>query len=688
MERNQNPWLTELLSWHGHDRGGVRVPFHPTMGRPLGDVIDTPLLDKIRRLALDLVADVPESPRWIFLIGGPGNGKSEAVEAFIRELDRAADSGGILSSLLSPMFVGEAIAPRRVQITQDELRGTLLENTVRGLTIIQDASAVDGPAHVAEEVLIEELAELVTSPTGQESVFMCCANRGLIARARSAIREQERYDWLNVDEVTELLTQLLTATGLGPEALATDRPGCWPLETDSRFAAWPLDLDSIISSGGDDSPFQRMIQVAVDPERWSGQGSCGDCDSRGLCPFYANAQMLHTMEAQCRLLTMLRHSEIATGQRWNFRDSFSLCAEIIVGQRDDFDSGDSSPCQWVHTRADEIRYGSQASSKLAAAWDLTFHLYSQALFPEWPNSLDDLDQSTIATSELTRIALESISQRQRTSGAQIRSILVGGFSKRLDPALATPSDNESLIRLVEDEFGQSIWQGHETLKHKLNPIVRQLLELMVKAEEDWTEFARESRQIASIRESLRVISSVLCKRYLGVYEGEYLNQRELTEYEDMLSDQDRLRDLVPALRQILAPADKFGASLIGVFGQPPTEASKDVQVVHALGSVVPRHAAESTQGRPGHEVPWIEVQEHHVPLTFDLFEALRAHEAGAQLASFAPHTRAALDKVRIAIGGTSARNREGMLGGEVTIRLGSFGSLRLDANGSVTFAES
>ena len=54
MPRNVNPWVSELLSWHGHDRGGVRVPFHGTMGKPLGHVVETSLIAKIKRLAMDL----------------------------------------------------------------------------------------------------------------------------------------------------------------------------------------------------------------------------------------------------------------------------------------------------------------------------------------------------------------------------------------------------------------------------------------------------------------------------------------------------------------------------------------------------------------------------------------------------------------------------------------------------------
>ncbi len=242
MPRNYNPWVSELLTWHGHDRGGVRVPFQSAMGNPLGSIIHTPLIERLEGLAAALVNGTPDTPRWIFLIGGPGNGKSEAVEAFVRELDKLAGTGGELIGLVTRKFNPDPVMPRRVEVLGSEIKGSAFQENLRRLIIIQDASAVDAPDQNAEETLIEDLADVITAPEGQERVFICCANRGLVDRARSAIQERPSFEWLSGSPISDILTQLLTATGLGPDALAVDRPKCWPLERDSRFAAWPLDL--------------------------------------------------------------------------------------------------------------------------------------------------------------------------------------------------------------------------------------------------------------------------------------------------------------------------------------------------------------------------------------------------------------------------------------------------------------
>ncbi len=106
MPRNLNPWVPELLSWHGHERGGVRVPFDETSGNPLrgsggenDGIIQTPLMLKLAALAVSVAAG-ELGPRLIFLVGGPGNGKSEAVQSFVQALDHGLGCGGSLVAAL------------------------------------------------------------------------------------------------------------------------------------------------------------------------------------------------------------------------------------------------------------------------------------------------------------------------------------------------------------------------------------------------------------------------------------------------------------------------------------------------------------------------------------------------------------------------------------------------------------
>jgi hypothetical protein len=87
MPANLNPQVVDLLSWHGHSAGGVHVPFQ-ARPNPVGQVIETALVRRLRTLAGEITANATSKPRWIFLVGGPGNGKSETVQDFLRAYKR------------------------------------------------------------------------------------------------------------------------------------------------------------------------------------------------------------------------------------------------------------------------------------------------------------------------------------------------------------------------------------------------------------------------------------------------------------------------------------------------------------------------------------------------------------------------------------------------------------------------
>lgn len=691
MPRNTNPWLLDLLAWHGHERGGVRVPFHAELGKPLGVTVETPLIVKLRGLAHSIASEQTGTPRWLFLVGGPGNGKSEAVEAFIEQLDEESQADGQLKTLIASKFQREPVTPRRITVNSNELldKEPILQRTIRRLILIQDASAVDLPDGNAEQQLIDDLADLITSPCGQEPIFVCCANRGLLARALSAIRSAPNHQWMNIPAVTELLSNLLTATGLGPDALSTDRPDCWPLAYDQRFAAWPLDLDTIVRSEDGPSPFETMLDSAIKQNRWDSEGNCSNCSSKPLCPFYTNSANLRQEDHRGNLLRLLRHGELAVGQRWNFRDAFSLCAELLVGQRQDFVStdGQTHPCNWVHERVDEITLGEQKPAKMKAAWELTTHMYQQALFPVWPDPEYGLDMRFVGRSPLDQAIVQVFNEKRRLEGTQVRTYLPGLFSEKLDPGHATPVNENSLLRLAENEFGQSVQQGIDTLGGYLPNPAQEFLVILATAEQSWTDTVRESAKVQAIVVTLRSLASLLVKRFLGVSHGEYLNQEYLVDYEGLFYDSSRLRALVQPLRSILASETDqlFRGSLVRAFGQPPPETNRDIVVESQLGVVMPRLAPLSSDVRPGHYLPWVEIEDERIPLTFDLYVALRLSTAGCDPGSFLPHTRAAIDKVRNMVAARLSRNREGIIGGTVTIRVGKLGQLAVNEEDSIEF---
>src|SRR5689334_20626736 len=104
MEDLPKPFPARLLDWAGHRSGGVRRLFDVQSGRPSGNVIQTGLLARVHAWVQLLATDTAKTPRAIFLVGGPGNGKTEAVETIVIELDRALGLQGQLVDTITTLF--------------------------------------------------------------------------------------------------------------------------------------------------------------------------------------------------------------------------------------------------------------------------------------------------------------------------------------------------------------------------------------------------------------------------------------------------------------------------------------------------------------------------------------------------------------------------------------------------------
>src|ERR1700732_4362919 len=86
-DARERPFPSGLLDWAGHRGGGVRRLFDPSSGRPGEAVFETNLLSRLREWARRIATAEQGTPRVVLLVGAPGNGKTEAVEATIGELD-------------------------------------------------------------------------------------------------------------------------------------------------------------------------------------------------------------------------------------------------------------------------------------------------------------------------------------------------------------------------------------------------------------------------------------------------------------------------------------------------------------------------------------------------------------------------------------------------------------------------
>ena len=83
----------ELVEWAGHHSGGVKRLFDTHSGRPGKELLRTNLISRLESWAAQVASGASGTPRILLLVGGPGNGKTEAIEYTISCLDQGLAAG-------------------------------------------------------------------------------------------------------------------------------------------------------------------------------------------------------------------------------------------------------------------------------------------------------------------------------------------------------------------------------------------------------------------------------------------------------------------------------------------------------------------------------------------------------------------------------------------------------------------
>ena len=644
--QHENTHVAQLLRWHAHNRGGVSVPFRDR-GRPLGETVETTLYANLRRAA-ETIRAAERGPRWIFLVGGPGNGKSQMVEEFGRFLDDTLPGAGLIGEL-EKAFATDPV-PRRVDVPIQPSNGGEWE--IRHLTIVQDASSSDRPDGNAAALLVEDLERLLANDDPTGTVFVCSANRGLLARAVRAAGESSTAG--------HLLREVFRWTGMNEEALNDPGRTTWPLAVDGipdgLVAAWPLDVESLLAGPG--SGFARLIEEATRPEHWE-NGACDGCPSRSLCPFFTNAGSLRDQAAKENLLKILRRAELASGQRINFRMAFSMVAELVVGDAGDFSGrATGTACGWVHTR---VALASEETKRgITAIAELLWHDYVFALIP-----LAIIDANELYSDDATTAGASAASDvfggmeradatRQSRAETPVRELLRDTVARLIDPAPWTPAGADDPLRVAEDTFAQGVRAGLDGWPAAAPPtaLQRKLIEHLARADEDAEQrFAALGRAAADrVVVAARISAATVAKRSIGVRLG-ITNQDELMgAYETVVRSQTQLQILRATLKDLIGN-QRFVADALAGFGS--VESAGSTAKVRALpmtiGQVLPAPAPSAERATHDLPVVIIELQpppdprHRSIPITFGLFKALQLSEAGAVNASLPASVRASLD---------------------------------------------
>lgn len=667
----------DLLEWAGHRSGGVRRLFDRGSGRPSGRLIETALLARLRDWARALAAAEPGVPRIVLLVGGPGNGKTEAVEATIQALGEYYGIGGTLEARLEPIFAPTdgSTVPRIARVdlvpATSHLPGT-------ALTLVQDASVADPslPAKTPAGLLVDDLSSAIRGTCGD--LYLACVNRGVLDDALIHATEHGRSD------ITTLIETVVRAVSMSPSA-----PECWPLEKHPYVAVWPMDVESLLAQSPElhatPSPAAQMVTLATNAERWPALGSC---PAGERCPFCRSRALLSVEPNRSSLLRILRWYELSTGKRWSFRDLFSLISYLLAGAPPSESNG-LSPCEWAAALVELAERGGTRPDprRLSAPFTLLAAQYQHALLSSMPRVRRSGIRADIRDLKLeTNPALMGlhhflVSNRHSSVPGTLRSQLEG-VAAALDPALADPDIEIAVsartnlrLREIDIRFSQSVREGYSFVRKYQSLSILESDVLTRLADADDAISAAESRRrkpatAVRLQRLLRDMACQLVRRSLGVRGGVVKELATLCDYEQVVNgDTSLIHHAVKQVEGLLNERERFVVTLNTTFGEPLPPQTRRIVLETAKQKVRPRQSA--VEGRPNADIRFLSIGSgsatQTIPLTYELFRSVRELQAGMMAASLPRAVIAALDTARAKLAGRIVRDEEQLDGAEIRI---------------------
>jgi len=658
---DQASYPASLLDWAGHRKGGVRKPFDNDTGRPLGKQIETKLVHQLNIWVDNLIQNAlhENTPRFIMLVGGPGNGKSDAIDGCISQFDQKLNADGALIKSFTEAFTCDpnSLPPRRVEVPIGQISCGKLPKDLR-IWLVQDATE-STENNSPEAALLEEITSLAKS--SDNKIYICCVNRGILSQVSSLAHEKSTQD------IVDLIEEIVSASSVG-----INLNPCWPLPKNNKFAIWPMDEESLVSTtSGGKSVAHQIFEAALDKQKWPEK-----CVADEFCPFCENRRQLSTPNQLDSLIGILANYEFVSGKKWTFRDLFSMVTHILVGEGSEFKvKGESTinPCQWA---ADLIQDCNANKSEIQVLNTLVARLYYHRLFPKWPTlrskthreakrqilSKGELDQLVEKDGKHTAYDhLHFLAYRRLDKSSPITSILLSDHFSTLDAGRASNNSKykSGLSALICDErFSLSIDDGLSEVRKFLSPLEVKLLKKLAKADNDLSPSLIDKskyKHALLLQSSLRKFSSVMSKRSLGVRAGICADHDLFFAYKTIGQNKDSKKKIVRQFSALINKDDRFRAGLATTYGQPITNDRRDV-ALFTKKIKLKYPILDQIAERPGNILPFLELNGLQIPITFQLYKSLNGVASGMMEASLPEEVYAMIDGIKSRIAGHIIRD--------------------------------
>lgn len=664
----KKPYPAGLLDWAGHRRGGVKKPFDKTSGRPNGVVIHTRLTRKIDEWVLNLNKD---SPRIILLIGGPGNGKTDALEYLIAKID-SEFSSSYYEHIFKKIKDAGNLAPRAVEIDLN-----INHFGRKKLRIVQDAST-GKEGLTSGECLIKDLEEILD----EDTIYIAGINRGILAEAVSKAESNQRiYNILN--GIIQGLTQYIQ-----PKPL-------WPMGDNypfNNFAIWPMDVESLvrIEDTLESTPAFQIISDAVSEDNWN----CDECTFQEHCPFFQNKKTLQNKDNTAGLLQILSDYEIIANKRWSFRELFSLISYIIVGTEQEF-NGYNSPCDWAKKQAENI-YSGNPKLRIQSSWNLNEHLYHTRLFNKWPafssvgranKRINKEVADILAYSPITKefFGYFTYIKPRRIYKPDIAELIEENFFNLMDPSQLSNENtnfNKLLysVRDLEGNFSYSVESGYELVKEVLNPLEDIIYQQLMEIEKELDSQVRFESSISSMRidEILGLIRSIATRYFKrihfltkGISKDEFFlkNFRELNPNSD--PDSSKLKSAKNLFDDLVQERNGLKIILNSSISQPQLESEMQISLEVSRVKIKHNYIADQIKDVPRTEMKVFIImfreESFNIPLTYQLYKALLLLQEGVRPSSLPTAVISMLDSIQSKMAGEIVRDSDILLNSKLTI---------------------
>lgn len=373
-------------------------------------------------------SNAPEEVDWCFLVGGPGNGKSEALKELAGRLGiplpspipgqavsrtipwNWPSSAHALSSGLEIVLINDASIPRTgapaslfsdlsdalnrvssagapVAIFGNVNRGILVEEaSTLGTIPLEHASGglarsiirwLGAPRLPIAEPAVASDIQIVVTPdsTAPEYGQLRVSTHGTVSR--TVIVHVVFLDALSLLEPTPGRETPVINFGVTPPAVAQ-------YQTFGNLVSHEISRDS--TTAGD------FVTAFSASNRWT-DGGCRDsqtgvlCEAHETCPFAQNSKWIRTDSLRHRFLDTLRAAEVASGRRLTYRDLLGHIALSLIGEPEEAWLAGTHPCQWSANQREGI-----GSGEKRAAVNLISHRIYANLFPTALSSMRGLER--------------------------------------------------------------------------------------------------------------------------------------------------------------------------------------------------------------------------------------------------------------------------------------------------------